>query len=161
MKTSSAKSKSSKHRAFKLAIVAIVGVFIGLSFFTMHYAEATSYLSNDPTACINCHVMNDHFNGWQQASHKNVATCNDCHVPHDLIGKYLTKIDHGYRHSKGFTFQDFHEPIQIKPSSLRIVNDNCMRCHEALVDGILTSHGGREQVQCVHCHSDAGHGPMR
>jgi hypothetical protein len=66
--------------------------------------------------------------GWQKSTHHAVATCNDCHVPHDLIGKYLTKAEHGYRHSKGITFQDFHEPIRITDGSMRIVQHNCVRC---------------------------------
>jgi len=56
--------------------------------------------------------MREQYDGWQKTTHHAVATCNDCHVPHDLIGKYMAKVEHGYRHSKGFTFQDFHEPIR-------------------------------------------------
>ena len=50
------------------------------------------------------------------------------------LHKYAAKVEHGYRHSKGFTFQDFHEPIRITEADLSIVQDNCVRCHEALVD---------------------------
>lgn len=30
--------------------------------------------------------MNEQFDGWMRSSHRSVATCNDCHAPHDLIG---------------------------------------------------------------------------
>jgi cytochrome c nitrite reductase small subunit len=130
------------------------GVLLGMGSFTFRYAEGTSYLSNDPEACVNCHIMRDQYEGWLKSTHHNVATCNDCHVPQDFLGKYLTKIEHGYRHSKGFTFQDFHEPIQITNGSRNIVQTNCVRCHESLVQE-LDVHSGKED--CAHCHSGIGH----
>jgi len=139
----------------------MVGVLLGLGAFTFDYAEGTSYLSNDPKACVNCHIMRDQYDGWQKGGHHSFATCNDCHVPHDLIGKYLTKIEHGYRHSKGFTFQDFHEPILIKESSLRIVDQNCRRCHAEFVSHLTDQGSVRGEISCVHCHQSAGHGPQK
>lgn len=157
--------RSAGATAAGLALACLVGVFLGLGLYTIDYADATAYLSNDPRACANCHIMRDELDGWQKASHHAVTTCNDCHVPQDLIGKYTTKADHGYRHSKGFTFQDFHEPIQIKPHSLDVVQRNCLRCHGELVEQ-LAAHApiraaageGPEILACVHCHRGVGHG---
>ncbi|MBL0921521.1 MAG: cytochrome c nitrite reductase small subunit [Phycisphaerales bacterium] len=139
----------------------MLGVFVGAAGWTFRYAEGHSYLSNDPAACVNCHIMRDQFDGWQKAPHHAHATCNDCHVPKDLVGKYYTKIEHGYRHSKGFTFQDFHEPIQIKASSRRIVEHNCMRCHQTLVSEVAHSPLTHETNDCIRCHRDVGHGAAR
>lgn len=136
-------------------VMTCAGVLFGLGAFTFDYAEGTSYLSNDPKACVNCHIMREQYDGWRKSTHHAVATCNDCHVPHDLIGKYYTKMEHGIRHSKGFTFQDFHEPIQIKESSLQIVQHNCVHCHAGLV-GDLPGHGAG--LSCTHCHAGVGHG---
>lgn len=148
-----------------LVLAAMVGVAVGLALFTFDYAEGTSYLSNDPTACINCHIMREQFDGWQKSAHHAVATCNDCHTPHDFFGKYYTKMEHGFRHSKGFTFNDFHEPIQMKRSSYEIVNHNCIACHEALVSEIgALGHGagrGSEPIDCIRCHASAAHGPTK
>jgi cytochrome c nitrite reductase small subunit len=146
-----------------LVLATMIGVAIGLSLFTFDYAEGTSYLSNDPTACINCHIMREQFDGWQKSAHHAVATCNDCHTPHDFFGKYYTKAEHGFRHSKGFTFNDFHEPIQMKRSSYDIVNHNCISCHEPLVAEI-GAHGlgaGSEPIDCLRCHASAAHGPTK
>lgn len=147
------------------ALAIAIGAFLGASVYGFRYAEGFSYLSNDPRACVNCHIMRDQFDGWQKAGHHAVATCNDCHVPHEFVGKYLTKIEHGYRHSKGFTFQDFHEPIRITPGSLAVVEANCVRCHSGLVSDIAAhpvgASGHPESANCVHCHSSAGHGPRR
>jgi cytochrome c nitrite reductase small subunit len=147
-----------------LFLSALCGVAIGIGGYTFVYAEGASYLSNDPEACVNCHIMRDEFTAWQGSSHHAVAACNDCHTPHDFVGKYWTKAEHGFRHSKGFTFQDFHEPIRMKESSERVVLRNCVRCHEMAVDDITApwaGHGAREETNdCLRCHAGAGHGPM-
>lgn len=146
----------------KLALIVaiLLGVVLGLGTFTFDYGEGLSYFSTDPRACDNCHVMNDQYASWTKASHHGAAVCVDCHLPHELIPKYLAKADNGYRHSKGFTFMDFHEPIVITPHNAVILQDNCLRCHGDFVHDIVG--GSRsispDSVQCVHCHSAVGHG---
>ncbi len=141
-----------------LFLSAAAGVVLGLGAYTFHYAEGGSYFSNDPKACVNCHVMREMYDGWQKASHHAAAACNDCHVPHDLVGKYLAKAEHGFWHSKGFTLQDFHEPIRIKEKSARQLQENCVRCHGDLVHELLTPN---DDITCVRCHASVGHGPPR
>jgi len=145
-----------------VALSALIGAFAGAAAFTFAYAEGTSYLSNDPAACMNCHVMREHYDGWSKSPHHAFATCNDCHVPQDLVGKYTAKAVHGWRHSRAFTMQDFHEPIRITPGDLELVEHNCVRCHSSLV-GDLSGHGGvgGSDVSCVHCHAGIGHGAPR
>jgi cytochrome c nitrite reductase small subunit len=104
--------------------------------------------------------MRDQYSGWQKASHHTVATCNDCHVPHALIPKYLTKMENGYAHSRAFTMQDFDEPIQMRPVSRAIVQENCNECHRQLVSDIAQHEApAGQQLDCLHCHSGVGHGP--
>ena len=69
-------------------------------------------------------------------------------------------MQNGFWHSKGFTLQDFHEPIQIKPRNAAILQENCLGCHAALVSA-LTAHSddGQQAIDCVKCHADVGHGP--
>ncbi|MFH1024909.1 MAG: cytochrome c nitrite reductase small subunit [Planctomycetota bacterium] len=149
-------------RTVAWAFYALLGLFAGVSGFTFFYARGASYLSNEPAVCVNCHIMREHYDGWQKASHHAVAVCNDCHLPGDLLGKYWTKAENGYRHSKGFTFQDFHEPIRIRPKNSKIVNDNCLRCHGDFVREITAAHGGTDDYfDCVRCHDGVGHGPVK
>jgi cytochrome c nitrite reductase small subunit len=145
-----------------LLLSVLVGTALGTGGYTVHYAEGLSYLSNDPKACVNCHIMRDVYDGWQKASHHAVATCGDCHVPHQLLPKYAIKAENGFMHSKAFTLQDFHEPIRLRPSSLKVLNGSCIYCHRDLVNDIL-GHGvpGNETTGCVHCHASVGHGPQR
>jgi cytochrome c nitrite reductase small subunit len=145
----------------QFAVVAAVlfGALVGLGAYTFDYGEGLSYFSTDPLACKNCHVMNDQYASWSRGPHHAVARCVDCHLPHELIPKYIAKADNGYRHSKGFTFMDFHEPIMITPRNARTLQENCLRCHEDFVHDIVRGSTTREDaVKCVHCHRGAGHG---
>lgn len=140
-----------------LAVVSMLGILTGLGTFTFGYGDGASYLSNDPKACINCHVMESHYDSWINSSHENVATCNDCHTPHNFVGKWMVKADNGFFHSLAFTTGEFHEPIQIKPRNRRVTQNTCLHCHQDFVDHMLPTHPGGEILSCVHCHADVGH----
>jgi cytochrome c nitrite reductase small subunit len=145
-----------------LGVAATLGLFGGVGSYTFYYAEGLSYFSNDPKACVNCHIMREQYDGWLKSPHHAVATCNDCHTPHDFIGKYLTKAENGYWHSKGFTLQDFHEPIMIRQKNVVVLQKNCVACHQQFVSAINTHAGNRrEMLDCVSCHRDVGHGPVK
>lgn len=142
-----------------LLLAACAGAVLGLGAFTFRYGEGLSYFSTDPRACANCHIMNDQYSSWSKGPHHAAAKCVECHLPHGFLPKYLAKADNGYRHSKGFTFLDFHEPIQIKPRNSAILQENCVRCHEDFVHEIVRGGPSRtEPAPCVHCHRGAGHG---
>lgn len=145
-----------------IALVTLAGTLAGVGAFTFRYGEGLSYFSPDPLACKNCHVMNDQYDSWSRGPHHALARCIDCHLPHEFIPKYLAKADNGYRHSKGFTFMDFHDPIMIKPNNARILQANCLRCHGDFVHDIVGgSTTAEDAVSCVHCHRGAGHGARR
>ena len=138
--------------------VLTVGAALGTGGYTFIYAKGSSYLTNDPSACVNCHVMRQEYDGWIKSSHRNVAVCNDCHTPHDLVGKHKTKLRNGYNHSLAFTTGRFEEPIQIKQSSVDIVEGACRSCHGDIVQAIDGPHRpGDQRTACVRCHADVGH----
>lgn len=147
-------------RLKRLVPCVLAGVVLGLGGYTFWYGEGLAYFSNDPRACANCHVMNDHLDSWQHASHHAFATCNDCHTPHDFLGKWWSKARNGFWHSKGFTLQDFHEPIRITPANAAALQANCIACHEGLTHDIVQA-ATPGDVQCVRCHPAVGHGPPR
>ncbi len=150
--------KSSLHK-WILVVAVMFGVLAGVGGYTFLYAEGLSYFSTDPAACANCHIMNSQYDSWQKGSHHNVAVCVDCHLPVDFFEKYLAKASNGYHHSKGFTFQDFHEPIFIKDSNSHILQDNCLRCHSDILDEMMRrAASDRNAVSCVKCHATVGHG---
>ena len=44
----------------------LIGIALGLGAYTFVYAKGYSYLTNNPAACANCHVMNDYYSGWMK-----------------------------------------------------------------------------------------------
>ena len=107
-----------------------LGVALGLGAYTFAYARGWAYMTDDPRACANCHVMNEQYDGWIKSSHRSVAVCNDCHVPHASSRKYATKARNGFWHSYYFTTGTFPEPIRALPASRAIAEANCRRCHD-------------------------------
>ena len=134
-----------------------LGSAAGVGAYTFSYAKGASYLSNDPRACANCHIMNDHLDAWTHSSHRALATCNDCHMPAGFIPKYFTKAEHGFFHSLAFTTGDFHQPIQIKERSRRVVENACRKCHQDIVHDIEATASSGAAMSCIRCHSGVGH----
>jgi cytochrome c nitrite reductase small subunit len=143
----------------KLVIAAstLLGMAGGLGAFTFVYAKGSSYMTNDPKACANCHIMTEQYEGWIKGSHHAVAVCNDCHAPHDFVGKYMTKARNGFWHSYYFTTQTFHEPIRIGARNLAITESACRDCHRDMVEAIATHPGPGGEASCVRCHPSVGH----
>ena len=163
-----------------LAAAVLGGLTLGLGFFTFGYARGASYLTNDPAACANCHVMNEQFAGWVKSSHRAVATCNDCHTPHDVVGKYTTKALNGFWHSFYFTTGTFPDVIRVTERNRRITERACRDCHAAVTAAMTpgahvgpvadvpppdgeaprrpasAAHAGGE-TSCIRCHATVGH----
>jgi cytochrome c nitrite reductase small subunit len=155
-----------RYGIFGAIAATFMGVLVGVGAYTFHYAEGFSYFSTDPASCANCHVMWPQYDSWHKSSHHAVATCVDCHMPDTFPHNMIAKADNGWRHSWAFTFQNFHEPIQIIPRNERILENNCRRCHEAVVHSMLTHQPPRpghphDEISCIHCHAAVGHGPQR
>ncbi|WP_430451330.1 cytochrome c nitrite reductase small subunit [Rhodopirellula europaea] len=134
-----------------------LGLLAGIGTFTFGYGKGASYLSNKPETCVNCHVMQSHFDSWQQSSHHHVAVCNDCHLPHDKIGKWVVKGDNGFFHSLAFTLGGYSDPIKIKPRNRRVTQSTCVDCHRDFVHALLPATPQGDMQNCVHCHADVGH----
>jgi cytochrome c nitrite reductase small subunit len=150
-----------------LLLAVALGGLAGVGGYTFSYAKGLSYLSTDPRACVNCHIMQREYDGWQKASHHVSAVCVDCHLPHEFVPKYLAKAENGWRHGKLFTTGGFVEPIEVKPAGRKILEDNCVRCHAALTAEMrghgttseaTTSESQRGELSCLHCHATVGHG---
>lgn len=147
-----------------LVLSLLFGMVAGLGTYTFQYASGLSYFSNDPDACANCHIMRDSLDSWQRSSHHNKAVCNDCHTPHSLIPKLITKADNGWNHSVKFTLQTWGDPIRIRAVNAGRLQENCLRCHAEFVNDIRAPEvhrGPQGEVTCVRCHANVGHGSRR
>lgn len=142
--------------SLQVALGIVVGLVVGLGMYTFVYAKGYSYLTNDPRACANCHVMQEHYDGWIKSSHRTAAVCNDCHTPHNFLGKYATKALNGFFHSFAFTSGRFPDVIQITTRNDRVTEGACRDCHAELTTSITSGiHTG--DIACVRCHFNVGH----
>lgn len=154
--------------SWRLPATIVMGIIAGLGVFVVHISNATSYLSDRPETCINCHVMYPQYASWMHSSHREWATCSDCHVPHDnFIRKYYFKASDGARHATIFTARAEPQTIQIKQAGVGVVQENCIRCHIDLVQTTtLVEATGRsarmgEGKLCWECHTEVPHGSVR
>lgn len=151
--------------SWRLPLIVLAGIFVGLVIYMLYISNAISYLSDDPKACVNCHVMNPQYATWQRGSHGKVATCNDCHVPqNNFINKYWFKANDGLRHATYFTMRWEPQVIQIKAAGKKAVQENCIRCHSNLVHPIglraINNKDVEDQTEkfCWDCHRETPHG---
>jgi cytochrome c nitrite reductase small subunit len=136
----------------------LAGAAVGLGSYTFIYAKGYSYVTDNPIACANCHVMRDHLDAWAKGSHRVVATCNDCHTPPGLVPKYVTKARNGFWHSFYFTVGGYPDPIRITARNHAVTEQACRKCHADMTASIEpVTASSRDQLSCISCHSTVGH----
>jgi cytochrome c nitrite reductase small subunit len=151
---------------WRLVVTIALGIFIGLAAYVFYISNAASYLSDSPETCINCHVMKPQYATWFHSSHRERATCNDCHVPQDnVFNKYYFKGKDGMRHATIFTLRNEPQVIFIKEEGANAVQQNCVRCHNNLItDNKMLSKTHQfddfrtEGRYCWTCHREVPHG---
>jgi cytochrome c nitrite reductase small subunit len=134
-----------------------LGALLGVGFYTFGYAKGAAYMTNDPEACANCHVMREQYEGWMKSSHRKAAVCNDCHAPASFIPKYFTKALNGFNHSLAFTSGHFPDRIQATGRNHRIAEESCLRCHAEITGSINGPRHPGERLPCTKCHLSVGH----
>ncbi|GAO30581.1 cytochrome c nitrite reductase small subunit [Geofilum rubicundum] len=152
---------------WKFPVIVVLGIFAGLGLFVFHLAKVPSYLSDSPETCVNCHIMAPQYATWSHSAHREVANCNDCHVPHNNIANhYYFKAMDGLRHSYMFTFRLEPQVITIKQAGKDAVQNNCIRCHTQQIHDIKMTtmrpefHANIEDRYCVECHRETPHGTV-
>ncbi|BDD00306.1 cytochrome c nitrite reductase small subunit [Persicobacter psychrovividus] len=152
-------------KQWRLPVTILLGVFFGLATYTVYVSKAWVYLSDDPAACVNCHIMAPQYATWQHSAHREQATCNDCHVPHDsALRKYYFKAMDGLRHATMFTLRMEPQVIKIHEAGAGVVQENCQRCHDHLTEtnkNLQVSYQEAEHGKgklCWDCHREVPHG---
>lgn len=150
---------------WKVPVILLLGIFVGLGLFTIYLSKAPTYLSDDPKTCMNCHIMAPQYASWSHSSHRQYTNCMDCHVPHNnLVNKYYFKAKDGLRHSSMFALRLEPQVIFIKDKGKEVVHNNCIRCHQHLLTDERMKQQSemymslREGRSCVECHQHTPHG---
>jgi cytochrome c nitrite reductase small subunit len=153
----------------KWRILAIVlsGFFTGFFIYIIFISKAVSYISDDPKACVNCHIMSPEYATWNHSSHRKACTCNDCHVPHDnFFVKYIYKAKDGMKHAMYFTLRLEPQVILLEEEGQEVVHKNCLRCHKKLFTNnpvftiIQVQPRIFENRRCWACHVEVPHGKI-
>ncbi len=153
---------------WRAPVAILTGAMFGLLFYGFYASRAYSYISDDPKTCVNCHIMAPEYSTWAHSAHREVAHCNDCHVPQDnAFRKYYFKAKDGLRHATIFTLRAEPQTIFIKKEGQEVVHENCIRCHESLVtDHIVGAQTELyrlkfEERLCWDCHRYTPHGRVK
>lgn len=153
-----------------LSIVSVVLAVLCFAYM-LELSKVFSYFSDNPKACINCHVMNTHYATWQHSSHARAANCLDCHADNSgVINKYIAKAIDGYNHGTAFSFDLYGDSIKISDTGAKRTQQNCINCHSELVSNVINGgdiNHGKEDVgvigarKCWECHKGIPHGEFR
>lgn len=153
---------------WRIPVIVLSGVFAGITAYALLVSNAVSYMSDNPATCVNCHVMGPQYATWFHSSHRENATCNDCHVPQDnIIRHYVFKAGDGLRHATIFTLDTTPDPIVMHEAGQRVVQANCQRCHDHTNQHVTAGQTNWDQAQkgqgnlCWDCHRDVPHGTVR
>ncbi len=157
-----------------LKTIAIIAFVVAAIFFVylLYISKALSYLSKDPKACINCHVMNTQYATWQHSAHGVAGiTCIECHLPTDgFVKKYMSKALDGWNHSKAFTLDTYDHAMVISKDGARRVQENCISCHSTIASSLVSNSDSYHNFdtpyvengrKCWDCHKSVPHGNVR
>ncbi len=152
----------------KVGLLSISGVVAGLVCLVLYLLRFHTYLGDDPSACVNCHIMTPYYATWMHGTHARNTTCNDCHVPHDnVFRKYYFKAKDGSNHVYKFVTRQERQAMQAIDASAEVIMENCVRCHTQLntefvntgrIDYMQAKRG--EGKACWDCHREVAHGKM-
>lgn len=144
---------------FRAPAIFLLGILLGTISLLIQISRATSYLSNDPETCMNCHVMTDAYVSWKHDSHSRRTHCNDCHVPHtSLPREYAFKAHDGLRHAAIFTLRCEPQSIKLSRGAVSVVQENCLRCHESRLAEVSACRHEQGDLRCWNCHRNTPHG---
>jgi cytochrome c nitrite reductase small subunit len=143
-------SEKSKKIIQYLAIFIIVGAAI--FFFLLLGPPKLLAKSEAPIFCGGCHVMESEFNAWSHAGAHRRKKCVDCHLPnHNMVIHYIWKSIDGMK-DVGFFFSGLApERIKITEHGKKVLQANCIRCHETTVNMI------NQERPCWDCHRRIAH----
>ena len=144
---------------WRYALYIAGGVACGLGLVVVHISRAEAYLQDRPEACLNCHVMNNAYANWRHSSHRAVAECSDCHLPHqNPVAKLAFQARDGLRHSYVFTFRLEPQVLRLSDGALPVVQENCLRCHANQF--MMARLAAVTERRCWDCH-EGPHGDVR
>ena len=103
--------------------------------------------SEQPAFCAGCHVMEAEYEAWAHAGAHRRNACVDCHLPNDNVAvHYVWKAIDGMKDVAFFYSGSVPEQIELTSHGEKVLQANCVRCHEQTVMMI------NQERKCWECH---------
>ena len=108
--------------------------------------------SESPEFCASCHVMGEEHAAWSHAGAHRRVRCVDCHLPGGSpVVHYIWKSIDGMKDVISFQSGHVPERIELSDHGAKMVQANCIRCHETTVARMDTTR------RCWGCHRQLRH----
>lgn len=170
----SGKPKSGLKKAFKTALLILLGIILAFPLFSISYY--TMVRTSTPQFCAICHEIQFAYNTWKTSTHANnaqgfVADCMDCHLPapQDTFEFFYAKTLHGIRDLfVHFTLEEYDHEKNRQKAYDSFKNRQCQKCHRNILyipdkRGAMLAHRsvlyprpGYEK-RCLDCHKNLVH----
>lgn len=133
-----------------LGLVVVLGVAFGT--FVSFGPPKLFAKSETPEFCASCHVMEAQYEAWfYQGAHRRTK-CVDCHLPNDNLPNHLAwKGIEGMWDAFFYYSGRVPENIRLTEHGAKMVQANCLRCHEETVSRISADR------KCWECHRRVSH----
>ncbi len=103
--------------------------------------------SEAPDFCAGCHVMGSEYESWSHQGAHRRKLCVDCHLPNENMGvHYVWKAIDGLKDIVFFYSGHVPENIRLTSHGEKVLQANCIRCHESAVSFI------NQDRKCWECH---------
>ena len=108
--------------------------------------------SDSPGFCAGCHVMESQHIAFLHSGAHRRNSCVDCHLPNENLAiHYIWKSIDGMKDAIFFYSGHTPERIKLSEHGAKVLQANCIRCHEELVSPINTGQ------KCWSCHRSISH----
>ncbi len=102
--------------------------------------------------CAGCHVMEGEYTAFMHSGAHRRNQCTDCHLPNGNAAiHYSWKSIDGLKDAFMFYSGRVPERIRLSEHGAKVLQANCIRCHEETVSTIDT------ERKCWSCHRKVTH----
>jgi cytochrome c nitrite reductase small subunit len=130
-----------------LLVLVIVGGAVLLLVFLLLGPPKILAKSDKPSFCVGCHVMEAEYQAWAHTGAHRRKACVDCHLPNENAGiHYVWKAIDGMKDVAIFYSGTVPEHIELTAHGEKVLQANCIRCHEQTVMHI------NQDRKCWECH---------
>lgn len=137
-------------RRLMLVLAGIAGILVAA--FLLVGPPQLLAKSDSPGFCAGCHVMESQHTAFLHSGAHRRNRCVDCHLPNEnLATHYIWKSIDGMKDAIFFYSGQTPERIKLSEHGAKVLQTNCIRCHEELVSPINT------EQKCWSCHRGITH----